>query len=85
MIAWTRAYWAALHPYSAGGAFVNMMMDSADEGQDRVRASYGANYDRLAAIKAKYDPSNLFRVNQNIKPAWSPGVTPVFLTVQGDR
>jgi FAD/FMN-containing dehydrogenase len=69
MIAWTRAYWAALHPYSAGGAYVNMMMDAADEGQDRVRASYGANYDRLAAIKAKYDPTNLFRVNQNIKPA----------------
>jgi FAD/FMN-containing dehydrogenase len=69
MIAWTREYWAALHPYSAGGAYVNMMMDASDEGQDRVRASYGDNYDRLAAIKAKYDPGNLFRVNQNIKPA----------------
>jgi len=68
MIAWTRAYWEAMHPYSAGGAYVNMMMDAADEGQDRVRASYGANYDRLAAIKATYDPSNLFRVNQNIVP-----------------
>jgi FAD/FMN-containing dehydrogenase len=69
MIAWTRAYWDAIHPYSAGGAYVNMMMDSADEGQDRVKASYGANYDRLTKIKAKYDPNNLFRVNQNIKPA----------------
>ena len=69
MIAWTRAYWAALHPYSAGGAYVNMMMDAADEGQDRVRASYGEHYDRLAKIKAKYDPNNLFRVNQNITPA----------------
>ena len=68
MIAWTRAYWAAVHPYSAGGAYVNMMMDPTDEGQDRVRASYGANYDRLAAIKATYDPHNLFRVNQNIVP-----------------
>jgi len=65
MTAWTRAYWEALHPYSAGGAYVNMMME---EGEDRVRASYGANYDRLVAIKAKYDPTNLFRVNQNITP-----------------
>ena len=66
IIAWTRDYWEALHPYSAGGAYVNMMMD---EGQDRVRATYGDNYDRLARIKAKYDPDNLFRVNQNIEPA----------------
>jgi FAD/FMN-containing dehydrogenase len=44
------------------------MMDAEDEGKDRVRASYGSNYDRLAKIKAKYDPDNLFRVNQNIKP-----------------
>src|SRR5215203_3083339 len=66
MIAWTRAYWAALHPYSAGGAYVNMMME---EGADRVRASYGEHYDRLAQIKATYDPNNLFRVNQNITPA----------------
>jgi FAD/FMN-containing dehydrogenase len=65
-IAWTRAYWEALHPYSAGGAYVNMMMD---EGEDRVRASYGENYERLAQVKAIYDPQNLFRVNQNIKPA----------------
>ena len=69
MIAWTRAYWAALHPYSAGGAYVNMMMDAGDEGQDRVRASYGDHYARLARIKAAYDPNNLFRVNQNIPPA----------------
>jgi FAD/FMN-containing dehydrogenase len=69
MIAWTRAYWAALHPYSAGGAYINMMMDEADEGQDRVRASYGEHYDRLRQIKRKYDPNNLFRVNQNITPA----------------
>jgi FAD/FMN-containing dehydrogenase len=68
MTAWTRDYWAAVHPYSAGGAYVNMMMDSADEGADRVRASYGANYERLMAIKSKYDPQNLFRVNQNISP-----------------
>jgi FAD/FMN-containing dehydrogenase len=66
MIDWTRSYWSALHPYSAGGAYINMMME---EGQDRVRASYGEHYDRLAAIKRTYDPGNLFRVNQNIQPA----------------
>jgi FAD/FMN-containing dehydrogenase len=63
---WAKAYWTALHPHSAGGAYVNFMMD---EGEDRVRATYGKNYSRLAKIKKKYDPKNLFRVNQNIKPA----------------
>src|ERR1700719_2208230 len=63
---WTKDYFDALHPYSAGGAYVNFMMD---EGEDRVKATYGANYERLVEIKAKYDPQNLFRVNQNIKPA----------------
>jgi FAD/FMN-containing dehydrogenase len=63
---WTVAYWEALHPYSAGGAYVNMMME---EGQERVQASYRDNYARLATIKHKYDPTNLFHVNQNIKPA----------------
>jgi FAD/FMN-containing dehydrogenase len=65
---WSIDYFEALHPYSAGGAYVNMMMD---EGQERVRASYRDNYDRLARIKAEYDPANLFRVNQNIQPASS--------------
>ncbi len=64
--AWSRGYHEALHPYSAGGAYVNMMME---EGQDRVEASYGENYGRLAKIKAEYDPANLFHVNQNIRPA----------------
>jgi FAD/FMN-containing dehydrogenase len=64
---WTKDYYDAIHPYSAGGAYINFMMD--DEGQDRVKASYKDNYDRLAKIKSKYDPNNLFRVNQNIKPA----------------
>jgi FAD/FMN-containing dehydrogenase len=63
---WSIDYFEALHPYSAGGAYVNMMMD---EGQERVRASYRDNYDRLARIKAEHDPGNLFRVNQNIEPA----------------
>ncbi len=64
--AWCKDYWAATHPYAAGGAYVNFMMD---EGQDRVQATYRDNYARLAEIKAKYDPGNLFRVNQNIRPA----------------
>jgi FAD/FMN-containing dehydrogenase len=63
---WSIDYFEELHPYSAGGAYVNMMMD---EGQERVRASYRDNYDRLAAVKATYDPDNTFRVNQNIQPA----------------
>ena len=62
---WSIDYFEALHPYSAGGAYVNMMMD---EGQERVRASYRDNYDRLARIKGIYDPENTFRVNQNIEP-----------------
>ena len=65
LIDWARKYWDALHPYSAGGAYVNFMMD---EGEDRVKATYRDSFDRLAAIKAKYDPTNFFRVNQNIKP-----------------
>jgi FAD/FMN-containing dehydrogenase len=67
LIEWTRAYWHAIHPSSAGGAYVNMMMD--DEGQERVRAAYRYNYDRLSQVKRKYDPDNLFHINQNIKPA----------------
>ena len=62
---WCKDYWAALHPYSSGGAYSNFMMD---EGQERVKASYKHNYDRLTKIKMKYDPTNFFRVNQNIKP-----------------
>lgn len=65
-IAWSKEYWRTMHPLSAGGAYINMMMD---EGQDRVRAAYRDNYARLAQVKAKYDPHNLFRVNQNIEPA----------------
>jgi FAD/FMN-containing dehydrogenase len=63
---WAVEYWEALHPYSAGGAYVNFMMD---EGQERIRASYRDNYARLARVKSQYDPENLFHVNQNIKPA----------------
>ena len=63
---WAKSYWEALHPYSAGGAYVNFMME---EGQSRVEATYRDNYKRLSEIKRKYDPTNLFRVNQNISPA----------------
>jgi FAD/FMN-containing dehydrogenase len=63
---WTIDYWEALHPYSAGGAYVNFMME---EGQSRVRATYRDNFERLSKIKNHYDPGNLFRVNQNILPS----------------
>jgi FAD/FMN-containing dehydrogenase len=63
---WAIAHWEALHPYSAGAGYVNFLME---EGQARVKATYGPNYDRLAGIKATYDSDNVFRVNQNIEPA----------------
>ncbi len=64
---WAKDYWAAVHAFSMNGGYSNFMMD--DEGEARVRAAYGDNYARLAAIKRKYDPDNLFHVNQNIRPA----------------
>jgi FAD/FMN-containing dehydrogenase len=64
---WARDYWTALHPHCLPGAYVNFMM--ADEGEDRVKATYRGNYKKLVAAKKKYDPKNLFRVNQNIRPA----------------
>jgi hypothetical protein len=64
--AWGRSYWKAVHPFNMDGAYVNFMMD--DEAAERVQASYGGNYQRLAAVKAKYDLKNFFRVNQNIRP-----------------
>jgi FAD/FMN-containing dehydrogenase len=63
---WCEKYFDALHPYSGDGAYVNFMMD---EGQDRVKAAFRENYDRLAAAKKQYDPTNFFRVNQNVRPA----------------
>ena len=62
---WTKDYWQELHPTSAGGAYVNFLME---EGQDRVKAAYRGNYDRLVRIKERYDPDNIFHVNQNIQP-----------------
>jgi hypothetical protein len=63
---WAKEYWQELHPTSAGGAYINFM---GDEGQDRVRASYLGNYDRLSQLKTRYDPQNFFHINQNIPPA----------------
>jgi FAD/FMN-containing dehydrogenase len=66
--AWVRSFWDALVPVSRGiGSYVNAISDAGVD--DRVRASYGAKYDRLAAIKATYDPENIFHRNANIKPA----------------
>jgi FAD/FMN-containing dehydrogenase len=62
---WTVDYFDATHPFSAGAGYVNFMMD---EGQERVRATYRDNYDRLVRVKADYDPDNVFRINQNIRP-----------------
>lgn len=64
-VAWVRNYWSALHPHSTGGAYVNFLME---EGDERIRATYGENFSRLAAVKQRYDPENMFRLNQNIKP-----------------
>jgi hypothetical protein len=63
---WAKEYWEALQPYGAGGGYVNFMMEG--EGEDRIRATYQGNFDKLVQIKAKYDPDNFFRVNQNIRP-----------------
>ena len=62
---WTVSYQQALHPYSMGGSYINFMME---EGQERIKATYRGNYDRLARVKAQYDPENVFRINQNIRP-----------------
>ena len=63
---WSKAYWEAVRPHTSGGGYVNFMM--GDEDERRLEVTYGDNYERLAALKKKYDPSNLFRVNQNIRP-----------------
>ncbi|HJU17138.1 MAG TPA: BBE domain-containing protein [Stellaceae bacterium] len=65
-IAWARAFREAVRPFATGGVYANNL---GEEGEERVRAACGANYARLAALKAKYDPHNMFRLNQNIRPA----------------
>jgi FAD/FMN-containing dehydrogenase len=66
-VTWVRDTWRRIQPFASGGLYVNEI--GADDGHDRVRQAYGRNYARLAAIKAKYDPHNLFRLNANIEPA----------------
>jgi FAD/FMN-containing dehydrogenase len=68
MIAWARQCWEELRPFTERAVYVNALEDAAEEGDLRVREAYGANYDRLAALKQKYDPTNLFCLNSNIKP-----------------
>lgn len=68
-IAWCRKFFAALEPHATGGVYVNFLHN--DEGDARVRAAYGPRYERLAKIKARYDPDNIFRSNQNITPSGS--------------
>ena len=65
-IEWTRTFWRDMQPYSSGGVYVNFL--SEGEGDERIRAAYPGNYERLVELKNKYDPTNLFRMNQNIKP-----------------
>jgi hypothetical protein len=65
-IAWSRGIWEAMTPFATGGVYVNNL---GDDGEEQIHAAYGANHARLAALKAKYDPENLFRLNQNIRPA----------------
>jgi len=64
-IRWTREYWTAVEPFATGEVYVNHL--DAEEAT-RIRAAYGGHYDRLVALKDKFDPTNLFRLNQNIKP-----------------
>jgi hypothetical protein len=68
-IQWARGFWEAMQPFSTGGVYVNYLGQEADEGAERVKAAYGpAKYARLVALKNTYDPTNFFRLNQNIKP-----------------
>jgi FAD/FMN-containing dehydrogenase len=69
-VKWVRDLWVAMEPYSSGGVYVNYLGQEADEGAERVKSAYGPEkYARLIALKEKYDPTNLFRLNQNIKPS----------------
>jgi FAD/FMN-containing dehydrogenase len=65
-IPWTREFWSAVEPFASGEVYVNHL--DAEEGSTRIRAAYRHGYERLVALKNKYDPTNLFRLNQNIKP-----------------
>jgi hypothetical protein len=65
-IRWTREFWAAMQRFAGVGVYVNEL--GHDEGEDRFRAAYGANYDRLVRLKNQYDPINFFRLNPNVRP-----------------
>jgi len=68
-VRWAREFWEAMRPFTTEGVYVNYLGQEADEGVERIRAAYGPQkYERLASLKKKYDPTNLFRLNQNIKP-----------------
>jgi hypothetical protein len=66
-VAWVRDTWKRIKPFTSGGLYVNEI--GADESSDRAKQAFGVNYARLAAVKAKYDPGNVFRLNANIQPA----------------
>ena len=65
-VAWVREAWKSVRPFSTGGNYLNFQ--TADEGEERVRATYGANFDRLVEVKERFDPENVFRSNRNIRP-----------------
>jgi hypothetical protein len=68
-VRWAREFWQAMQPYATGGVYVNYLGQEADEGADRVKAAYGPEkYQKLVALKTKYDPTNMFRLNQNVRP-----------------
>ena len=69
IIQWTRDSWDAIQPFFARAVSLNAVEDTAVEGEHRVREAYGVNYDRLVALKSKYDPTNMFRLNVNIIPS----------------
>ena len=69
-IGWTRELFEAMQPFFESGVYVNNL---GEEGEDRVREAYGEHYERLAALKDKYDPTNVFRLNQNIRPTAQSG------------
>jgi FAD/FMN-containing dehydrogenase len=70
-IGWSRRVVEDLERYGTGGSYLNVQ---ADAGEDIVRAAFGSRYERLAAVKARYDPDNVFRLNQNIRPAAQPSL-----------
>ena len=68
MIHWARECWQAVQPFAERALYVNALEDALEEGEQRIRDAYGPNHERLVALKKKYDPTNFFMLNQNIKP-----------------